>query len=274
MAKKRRKSVAETLEYIRYRGGKKDGFSSRLHYALDWIYDNERKGIIKNITADLKGIEKQINENIVYPIYHLDFESFQPPLPLRKGEWPYIQSVFQFSIHIQKEPFVCDKDLDNVSFIANDFKDHREELIQEMIKTIDLDNGGTVLVYNKSFEYTRIEEMIAMFPKYEKPLKKIQAHMYDLMDVLKKGENSVNYYHPDLNGSYSIKKLLPIYTNLSYSDLEVKNGIDAQLAYAKFKYLPQEDIDELRKNLIIYCKQDTYSMVEILDGLIKKSGVK
>ena len=72
-AKKKRKSVAETLEYIRYRGGKKDGFSSRLHYALDWIHDNEQKGILKNITADLKGIEttKEINfmttHTMLYP---------------------------------------------------------------------------------------------------------------------------------------------------------------------------------------------------------------
>ena len=62
-AKKKRKSIAEMLEHIRYRGGKKDGFASRLHYALDWIHDNEQKGIIKNITIDLKGIEtsKEIN---------------------------------------------------------------------------------------------------------------------------------------------------------------------------------------------------------------------
>ena len=36
-----------------------------------------------------------------YPIYHLDFESFPCPLPRYKGENPYIQSVFQFSLHVE-----------------------------------------------------------------------------------------------------------------------------------------------------------------------------
>ena len=40
---------------------------------------------------------------IKYPIYHLDFETFPCPLPRFKGERPYTQSVFQFSLHIQKE---------------------------------------------------------------------------------------------------------------------------------------------------------------------------
>ncbi len=72
-AKKKRKSVRDMLEFIRYRGGKKDGYSSRLHYALDWIFDNERKGIIKNISEELKGVEttKEINfmstHTMLYP---------------------------------------------------------------------------------------------------------------------------------------------------------------------------------------------------------------
>ena len=44
------------LEYIRYRDGKIDGYASRLHYFCDWIYDNENKGIVKNISSEL-GVE-------------------------------------------------------------------------------------------------------------------------------------------------------------------------------------------------------------------------
>jgi hypothetical protein len=51
------------LEKIRYRDGKIDGFSSRLNYFCDWIYNNEEKGIVKDITADIGGITygKKIN---------------------------------------------------------------------------------------------------------------------------------------------------------------------------------------------------------------------
>ena len=49
-------------------------------------------------------------DSLNYPIYHLDFETFPCPLPRFKGETPYTQSLFQYSIHIEKEPGVCDKD--------------------------------------------------------------------------------------------------------------------------------------------------------------------
>ncbi|MBE2218942.1 MAG: DUF1460 domain-containing protein [Ignavibacteria bacterium] len=45
------------LKRIRYRDGVLDGYSSRLHYFCDWITDNENKGIVKNITADIGGVE-------------------------------------------------------------------------------------------------------------------------------------------------------------------------------------------------------------------------
>jgi hypothetical protein len=44
------------LENIRYRDGKIDGYGSRLHYFCDWIYNNQEKGIVKDITADLGGV--------------------------------------------------------------------------------------------------------------------------------------------------------------------------------------------------------------------------
>lgn len=44
------------LKKIRYRDGQLDGYASRLHYFCDWIYNNEDKGIVKNITADIGGV--------------------------------------------------------------------------------------------------------------------------------------------------------------------------------------------------------------------------
>lgn len=51
------------LEKIRYRDGVNNGYSSRLHYFTDWIYDNEQKGIVKDITKEAGVIEypKTIN---------------------------------------------------------------------------------------------------------------------------------------------------------------------------------------------------------------------
>jgi len=47
---------AAALERIRYRDGRRNGYPSRLHYFTDWLRDNGRKGIIRDITRDLGGI--------------------------------------------------------------------------------------------------------------------------------------------------------------------------------------------------------------------------
>lgn len=41
------------LMKIRYRNGKMKGYTSRLHYFSDWIFDNEQKGIVKNMSCEL-----------------------------------------------------------------------------------------------------------------------------------------------------------------------------------------------------------------------------
>jgi hypothetical protein len=43
------------LERVRYRGGTRDGYASRLHYFSEWIADNERRGLVKDITLALGG---------------------------------------------------------------------------------------------------------------------------------------------------------------------------------------------------------------------------
>lgn len=43
------------LERLRYREGKRDGYASRLHYFSEWIADNERRGLVKDLTPVLGG---------------------------------------------------------------------------------------------------------------------------------------------------------------------------------------------------------------------------
>ena len=46
----------EVLERVRYRDGKNTGYPSRLHYFSDWIYNNEQKGLVKDITKEIGGV--------------------------------------------------------------------------------------------------------------------------------------------------------------------------------------------------------------------------
>jgi len=56
-------SFTKTIETIRYKDGKLDGYGSRLHYFSEWIANNEKKGLLKDIIAEVGGIEikKEIN---------------------------------------------------------------------------------------------------------------------------------------------------------------------------------------------------------------------
>jgi hypothetical protein len=44
------------LTQIRYRGGRLEGYPSRLHYFTDWITDNAQRGLVRDVTAELGGV--------------------------------------------------------------------------------------------------------------------------------------------------------------------------------------------------------------------------
>lgn len=50
------KDFEKNLEWIRYADGKRNGYPSRLHYFSDWIFQNQEKGLLKDITSEIGGI--------------------------------------------------------------------------------------------------------------------------------------------------------------------------------------------------------------------------
>lgn len=62
---------AGILERIRYRGGKLSGYPSRLHYFSEWISDNDRMGIVQDVTARMDG-SIQDAEPIDFMTTHVD----------------------------------------------------------------------------------------------------------------------------------------------------------------------------------------------------------
>lgn len=220
-------------------------------------------------------------KQIEYPIYHLDFETFPCPVPRFKGEWPYIQSPFEFSLHIEREPGVCDKFKDNYVFLAKTHDDEREELVKKLVEYID-GSKGTLFAQNVPFEKGRIKELSNIFPEYKDKLMKIydrgfdllwlvntSSKMYEELGYSEEDAKVFNYYHPDLSGSFSIKKTLPVFSDLSYKDLTVKNGTEAIVEYANYDKMSKEEYDIKYQALIDYCQQDTWAMVVILDELRK-----
>jgi hypothetical protein len=76
-------SFRKEIEKIRYRGGQRRGYSSRLHYFSDWIRDNGRKGIIENVTPALGG--RAFRKAIGFMTSHSDlYPALRDELELRK----------------------------------------------------------------------------------------------------------------------------------------------------------------------------------------------
>lgn len=232
-------------------------------------------------------------DQLEYPIYHLDFETFPCPLPRFRKETPYRQSVFEFSLHIERAPGVCDKYKDNFIFLnENCDDDEREELVKAIIDHFEFNEDGTLkgtmLAQNTGFEIGRLKELAKVFPEYSDKLLAICDKSADLIDLLKTKENFykdafgevrakvINYYHPDLSGSYSIKKTLPVLVpSLTYSTLDVGNGVQAYITYLNYDS-PEPTFGKLhdktkRQNALrTYCRQDTWAMVEILRAIRNK----
>ena len=49
-------TMLKYIELDRYRGGVCNGYLSRLHYLEDWAQDNERRGLVRDLTRQLGGV--------------------------------------------------------------------------------------------------------------------------------------------------------------------------------------------------------------------------
>ncbi|MEA1983090.1 MAG: DUF2779 domain-containing protein [Campylobacterota bacterium] len=218
--------------------------------------EQEQKTIIN------KEAIKEFVEGLSYPIYHLDFETFQQAVPKWKGIIPYMQIPFQFSLHIEQQ----NKDLEHKEFLAVEGIDPRYELAKRLVA--DIPDDVTVLAYNMGFEKGVIRKLADMFDEFASHLVKIHDNIQDLMTPFQKKD----YYTPSMKGSYSIKYVLPAlvpemakaYEELNY----IQNGGDAMQTYPLLTTMEdKEEVKKLREALLKYCELDTLAMVKVLDKL-------
>jgi hypothetical protein len=207
-----------------------------------------------------------INEflkQLSYPIYYLDFETYQQVIPQFKGVSPYEQIPFQYSLHIEYEY----GKLEHKEFLAKDGIDSRYELAKSLVENIP--SNVTVLAYNMSFEKTILRKLSNLYSEFTYDLMSIHNNMQDLMLPFQKKW----YVTLSMQGSYSIKYVLPALVpefEKAYKDLElIHNGSEAMNAYANMSNLSDEDKIAYRKALLEYCKLDTLAMVRILEVLRK-----
>lgn len=80
----------KTLQNLRYRNGIIDGYPSRIHYFSDWIWENDQRNVVKNVSSDIAGIRfnKTINFMSTHPesYQQLKNAAFIPPLIKQEKE--------------------------------------------------------------------------------------------------------------------------------------------------------------------------------------------
>ena len=204
---------------------------------------------------------KEFLDTLSYPIYHLDFETFQQAVPEFIGLSPYEQIPFQFSIHKDDGR----GNLEHFEFLAEVGADPKYELALNLIKFIPQD--ACVLAYNMSFEKRVIRRLAEIYPQISNELMAIHDNIKDLMVPFA----SKSYYHPKMQGSYSIKYVLPALVpefESAYKDLNlIHHGGEAMQAYAAMACMNEMQREAYKKALLAYCKLDTLAMVKVLEKL-------
>jgi hypothetical protein len=199
-------------------------------------------------------------KTLSYPRYFFDMETVNPAIPLFNKSRPYQAIPFQFSIHYKKSKRSA---LTHYEFLAETGKDPRPEFIERFLEYTDA--PGDIIVYNKSFEGGRLNELARDYPKYASDIRNRIDRIRDLMDPFR----AKAYYTPGMRGSHSIKYVMPeLVPDLSYDGLEIGDGGTAMNAYERL--ISETDpviIAQTRKALLEYCKLDTLAMVRIVEVL-------
>jgi len=220
-----------------------------------------RVHIYDEVILDKDLLQKEFDA-LEFPIYFLDYETLPLAIPEYDGTYPYQQTVIQYSLHILQK----DGNIEHKEYIHRD-KTSPQKVIAEKLRE-DIGDVGSVIVWNKGFEAKCNKDLAAINPELSNFLLDVNGRIYDLMEVVRNHK----YLHKDFKGKYSIKTVLPVMCpELDYSELEVSNGSQAVTVYENliFGNHTPEQKEQAFKDLLEYCKLDTWAMVRIYEELNK-----
>ena len=127
-------------------------------------------------------IEKKIQrefKKLKYPLYFMDFETYDPAIPRYVGMRPFNPIPFQWSVHVQRNPGSA---LEHHEFLAENADDPREAFIKGLLEVLEDSGGkGHIISYFASFESRRLDDLAAWFPRYAPKIKKVKTRLWDLI---------------------------------------------------------------------------------------------
>ena len=197
---------------------------------------------------------RELLSRLERPIHFLDFETMAFAVPRFDGMRPYQGAPFQYSCHVLHR----NGRLGHREYLHADESDPRTAVARELVKHIG--PAGSVVVYNAGFERMVLTDLAEAVPEVAAELHSIAARLWDQRDVFR-----LYYSHPGFLASTSIKRVLPVVVpGLSYADLAIQHGDDAQVVWSEMIACQDEAAKaKMAADLRDYCQLDTYAMVEI-----------
>ena len=199
---------------------------------------------------------------ITFPLYFLDYETYNGVIPYFDGQKPYQQIPFQYSLHILDSP---DAELRYVEYLHEDATNPISPLSDSLQANIG--DAGAVITWNMSFEKSCNTRMGELFPEYGDFYAQVNNRVIDLAVPFADDM----YVDKRFVGRYSIKYVLPVLVpELSYKALRIQEGGSAQRLWmeAVLDGNNEDGKQQILDDLVEYCELDTLAMVEIYRKLI------
>ena len=146
-------------------------------------------------------------------------------------------------------------------FLDLDSENPNLKFLQQILK--DTKELNSIFVYNLSAEGGSIKKLQKDYPDYADDLQVLYDKFVDLYPLVRSA-----YYAPSMNGSFSLKAVLPS-IGKSYEDSNIQGGSQAQLEYLMYRLGVNHNKAQLDADLKMYCQLDTEGLVHLHDYLLK-----
>lgn len=234
----------------------------------------------ENIKINYDEVEQEyVNKIKQAKIVWYDFEGFSMPYVILPHTKPYQQLIFQVSIIITEN--------EEIVYTNNHVVDPQNIKPKHFMEIIDLiyqEDANYYVVYNKSYELSKINDMINLikyedehlYHQYKEKFLKIKENTIDLNDLFVcRGKDKIPpVFIPDLLGFSSIKKIENYITNSKiqlpvmiypYKSLKVQNGLMAMnKAIQRYLFtIGDHEWNTEVENLKTYCENDVRAMIMV-----------